>query len=434
DQLHLLKDEGFVLGVEAWTKASALLEAASARGDELPRVRIKLAALLTKSPEEQQRFYRLFDEYVEGFARKPQTPPPPPQSWWQRNQLAISMLGLFLLLAGSFTYWYIPRYLMPLQAEIEVFYDEGSLQAIARDRSSIKTYPPFFEDRIVSYEWQWDSLPGTGEKLSLQAIDPRQELKTISLRVKSQMGKESTAYFQLPIRMRRPASLNVEVDGYELSASLRPREAQLGRWRREGQDFDLRAKRDSILRSLKGQDPNIQLDSLKRRLTVKWELGDGNVAIGPSLRHTYAEEDSGAMTLRVFLEKQIFRADSLITIYDTIERNLSIPKINPIPPVPVSRRPLALPNINDLRKPVQDYFLILMLTLLALLVYGLYEILRSRREKLVLSALEERAPPLQQHLEVALPDTDLFRSDAFDAAANELRARRQGEAEALDVP
>lgn len=107
--LQWLRESGFRVGTDHYTKVSQLLKALP-QGTEAGELRTLLAPLFARSPKEQQRFYQLFDRYYAQYAAPASAaaveaaePGPTRTGWLTQVRQSLNHRWVFAIFAISFS-------------------------------------------------------------------------------------------------------------------------------------------------------------------------------------------------------------------------------------------------------------------------------------------------------------------------------------------
>ncbi|MEM8890843.1 MAG: PKD domain-containing protein, partial [Bacteroidota bacterium] len=397
-------------------QVAALLEASARRGDDSKRIKVKLGALLAKDIEHQKRLYRLFDQYLEQHSWQfvPTKEKPPENSrlriWWERNGLALSLglIGLTLmLLIGR---WYTYNYLVDLQSSAnapQINHLNGWVHL--SHNSSIRQFPPFVSDSIKETRWIWGdgSEDSFGDHVIHQFSDLNQSYEVIFYQELGN-GKRDTG--KVNIAFKNPAEVRIMPDIDNFSVGL-----------------ETTYLFPDNMRGAIEMNPGLknQLDSLNDKLELSWDLGDGSLDSGLSVSHRYRDSGNYTILVKSRLKEDIGALKQGLTFTDSI--SVKVPLRKNLSLIPVSKIDIKPPNINDLVKVDNSYWLFLVLSLIALGIYALYEYLIWRRRRAVLEGSADKLPPLRQKLRIEMPELNLYGNAYFGRITTLLRKRRDSE-------
>ncbi|MDW3648611.1 MAG: SUMF1/EgtB/PvdO family nonheme iron enzyme [Bacteroidia bacterium] len=400
---------------------SELLEASARRGDSPQKIKQKLAAVLAKDGEQQRRIYRLFDQYREkhslGLLRKKKEVQPASivKIWWDRNKIALLLLGLSLISMSAAAYLYTVSNLIYVEADSfapsvndisgEVFMEENSL---------IKDYS-FARDSVVQTIWDWgDGSKRDTAKTASHRYDDLDRSYKITYTVLTARGKKSDGSRRVNFNPTCIATINSQIKNYELTASA---------------NFFLPVK---IYDSFgPNEELEKQADSIRNLMSYSWDLGNGEIIEKDSIIYRYPSVESSYVVKLISRQFDPKHPDVLLCSHiDSII--IDLPRVVDLPLVPVNKLEIKAPDVSDLRQE-EDYGLYFLLSLIALALYGLYELIIWSNRRAVLDESAEKLPPLRQKLKIELPDLNLFGNDHFASVATQLRARRVSGIKSLDL-
>ncbi len=459
-----------------------LLNQQAGRSDpEMARLRVQLAALLAHSEEEQALVYEAFDRYVARYSFAPAKTDGGDKEKKRRQRQARRLRTLFLTVSLSLALLVLLGILArPTPYLVALTHaPSGTVLAEVRETSILgrmldREFPRWFGSSRYAWETT-DGQSGTQPRLALR-YDRLGQAQQLTLQVQ-RWWRTDTLRYTFP----QPQDERVEL----IRRQGQPRlvKDSLGRrWRftpelreeiqlRQGTDAALaprwgpavsltasdslpvawlpalREASDTRLAAnlLRGWDSLQQAFLAAHAVEVShtWDLGDGTQADGPRASHTFAPDSSYRIR---YLRRTRYRhrQTGQIAYQDSLrlETELDLRQPEP-PPVPPNLLPVPLPevalveeDISDLLRLAPSYrYVPSYLSLLLLLLYGLYELYRWWRARVVLDASQATlGPPLSQQLQIEPPEAKRFAGDTYDQAFVDLRRRAPGEGLELNLP
>ena len=461
DLLTELRLQGFSIGVDTHIRLNQFLNRWHEGEDkDLSRLRTQLATLLAHTEADQERFYQHFDQFLEHHTYKPPASSTifsrwdPSYRWMILLRVMVSMLrlttifsrrarfyrGLFLFGALVLTLGVMAAYIYSKRGVAVRFawqQQAHTLDLWLEDESEVFTFPLFWNDSVLSREWMINDsiLPDNGKRVRFTA--PGSGTYTVRLRVQSRTRQDTLLQRNLPIKrpLRRPTWTVQQLSDKRIEISV-------------SQARNV----DSLIQPLTFYDSLQSSPGLNQFLVEKetafrnqyrairaytWRLGDNTQTHGPKVSHTYVDYGTYPIQLRLTRQIQDAQTGQLLAVYrDTIQQTTFVEPdtsevdINPVP-IPVLE--LEEEDISDLLKDARSPSWPYWLTLLLVLLYGLYETYLRLTRKVVLDSSPERGPPMDVELQVERPDISLFQAESFETTALRLRERQRGEAEELDL-
>ncbi|MEM6262312.1 MAG: SUMF1/EgtB/PvdO family nonheme iron enzyme, partial [Bacteroidota bacterium] len=400
--LDELKELGFDMGVDTYERVHQLINQQVDRSDaDLEQLKYRLSALLAKSEAQQELFFRVFEAYVDRYAYVPpsveKTAEEAPASGW-KWAVGIGVILGFLLLG----IWVARS-------------TQGLSFAYAQDIRSyeltVSTQPPSFfgltrED--VSFAWKVEGQMYRGEP----SLDINEDI-----------------YWSTILPFDTSGTYQVVMFAYEKSEAF---DSLVQTVKISPPELPCQASFTFVTDSLQplsvlftGTSQNLGNEDT---LSYEWDFGDQTSDSIPDPVHLYAQPGPYPVELRIMTpDSSCFdTARRLITLVSPdslyIPQKVTLPGLQPIQN-----------DITDLLVPTGGWQLPLWVSLGLLLAYVVFEYFRWNRRKLVLDAAPFRNQPFKTRLDLEDPTIDLFNFREFYEATRDLRARKVGRQQELDI-
>ena len=430
-----LRLQGFAIGVDSHIRLNRFLNRWH-EGEEkdLTRLRTQLSTILAHTKADQERFCQHFDRFVE---RHTYEPPSATTSAGKNKYLYAGWFAIGALLVTLIVlmaYVYTQR---GVDARFAWQQQAHTLDLWLEDESEVFTFPILWNDSVRSRKWIINDsiLPDTGKRVKFTAPNPG--IYTVNLLVQSRVGQDTLTQQRLSLRnpFQRANWTLKQVE--EKQVELRVNPIRKTDDRILPLTFYDSLQGNAALNQFLSQKETAFREQYRSTQTYDWDLGDGTQQKGDSVSHVYGSYDN--YEIQLLLTRRIIDSQTgqLFRVYKDsytktafVEQDTSEVDIEPVP-IPVLD--LEEEDISDLLKPQRSPSWPYWVTLLLILLYGLYEAYLRLTRKLVLDSSPERGPPMDIELQVERPDISLFQADSFEATALRLRERQRGEAEELDL-
>ena len=446
-----LRDQGFAVGLDRYEQVGRLLDALP-EGYEAGDVRNVLAPLFAKSPEEQQRFYRLFDRYYAQYSRQKahsQTLEPAKvgrtilqkyrhQLETQVNQRWIFILGA-LLSAGFLIYLLI-----------QVFW---SIKGTENRTSAGKYLAEYGLDQdhywrhLGNYVWRdltgqaqaCDSLEGmvfSYEEKSVDAnggvFDFRPEIKLdtgwrfrwwVDDSLRSQEPFPRLTLDAKPDQWRTGHEVRLELEtGYGCQSSFqRLIELSLAPTCQAQFDFDSILSR-GLLVSLKASPVVADFDEI---VSWEWTLAGEVLGLGPKLDYLFS--NPGRYTICLAIRSAQGCEDQYCQTLDLTEEIESMDLVRlPAPPMPE-------PDLSPLNSSPLGAFYPLFVLIILLAGLIAYDIFKYNRSQVFKGKTRSTRGPFTWKIRLPQPPS-LYSEDDIHAGSIQLRRRQDSEIQILDLP
>ena len=447
--LDSLRLQGFSLGVDAHLRINQLLN--EWEGGSVEELRVQLGALLARDLKEQESFYRAFDAFVAAHSyqplRKKEENRPLDFFPW--------LMGLIALLTLSGIAYSLYRANTGVDAGFEYYQSAYTYQTWFRDTSRVKQLSFFTSDSISQRSFLLDDTL-LYERDQVITFEPSQPgLHKAFLSVESRRGGDSVVK-EIPVSYPLDPELqNIATTGttvtYRLRVNSHIRQLPSEALQRIVEEVDsLFWKKNTVTDSIRifwGEE-QAQIRGVRKDEGVWiWEgegqgWSDSLTLKEDTLRYTY--ETYGNKEVELWLSSTWYdRTTGEKVLSQKGDREL-LP-IELIPPEEEDNSPVSLngidlePQEEDLSDLVKDpprglrERWPLGLTLLILLLAGLYELRLFYLRRVVLDTTAQGSPS-QKALKIPRPLVALFRGEVYEMAARRLRRRRLGEGEEVDIP
>lgn len=409
-----LRSHGFSVGSDTYLAVNHLINNWNEeKKDSLTSLKVALGVVLARDQEEQEKLYRIFDDYIEQYAFIPlsqinSNPKKKIISNWWRDVLAISCLNILLIFGIGSAWIWSER---GVEAQFVWQQQNGALTLWLEDTSNVFSIDPIFKDSIIHRVWVIDSVDTIQGKLRSFTFDTA-GVHEVEFIVNSIYGQDIISQ---EITLIPPCEVNIRMKESGDTAFLSAIPPQFPA-------FELR--NTSIHDSLRG------FPNEKSIYQYSWDFGDGTPLSNDStVKHQYT--DTGQFVVRLFFD--VYTNDSLLC-QGTATKNF----INKKEDLSESLVPL------DIEENVEyDEAAILGLeysetwpywiTLLLFSFYLIYELYRFLTHRLVLNSSAQRGPPMRQELILNPPNVNLFGNEIFESIAQNFRRRRLGDALELNL-
>lgn len=428
--LSRLQREGFSYGVDVHLQLQTVLRNLSEEVRQNPyELKWLIAPVLAQSVEEQQTFYRVFDEYFreeiqplldDGFAGlQPPPPPPPPEAprWTMPRWLATTILAVcsLLVLYGLYRLIFQPQYQFHPNFEIQT--ENG------RETATNPPYPMAYlgdsvmvvnlsneREDTLGYQFIWrfgeghDSLISASPQLYYQYQTAGNKQVRLTIRDR-ETGADSTLI--RPVMVACPYQLNARFN------------------------FDWQATEKAAVPRVEDEitfTPDLIGGDT---LAYFWDFGDGTTSEEIAPTHVYDSVGSYAVELRISRKN----AGSNIPCGKDAEHEKIVSIARSVDQVGLNPIPLVVDPIK-LPRSFTYWGILLLATLVGLILFGLGMLVLATR------FLWKRTHPPELNggdegpYDIPFPKQDSLIAadrDLYDLA-NRLRMRRESSTQKIDLP
>ncbi|MEM9984375.1 MAG: PKD domain-containing protein, partial [Bacteroidota bacterium] len=449
--IEWLRDQGFAVGLDRYEQVGRLLDVLP-EGYEAGDVRSVLAPLFAKSPEEQQRFYRLFDRYYAQYSRgktSPQTVTPgkPGEKILQKylHRLGTKVNQRWIFVLGALVSAVLLIYLI-----IQVFW---SIKGTDNQAAAGKYLAEYGLDReqywkhLGDYVWRdltgkaqaCDSLEGMVFSYEEKSVDAtggifefRPEVNLypdwqfrwwVDDSLRSHDPFPRLALKAKPDQWKTGHEVRLEVEtGYGCQSSFqRLIELSVAPTCQSRFDFDSVLSR-GLLVSLQANPIVADFDEI---VTWEWNLDGEVLGLGPQLDYLFA--DPGRYTICLKIRSARGCEDQICQTLDLTEQTESMDLVRlPAPPMPE-------PDLSPLNSSPLGAFYPLFVLIILLVGLIAYDIFKYNRSQVFKGKKRSGKGPFTWKIHLPQPPS-LYSEDDRHAGAIQLRRRQDSEIQVLDLP
>jgi|GEM_PF-4499478 len=448
--IDYLRQNGFSVGVDSYVKVENLLNSLD---PEFPAHRLKtlLCPLFAQGPYEQQRFYYLFDQYiqivskVENESLGQEEPPPDLTSdpivkpkrnlrsiigLWRRHLFIGTLLTLILT-------FFIGRSFIGYTKAKAHLHSKG-LPITFVNRAKYTLAYTFFrplpcEDLSAEFDRSIISYPNGTFEVFFTAKTPAYASSWIWAPERDTLIRSKDIYLSYTYKQEGNYNVCLQVETPQGCTAEYCEQIELIAPKSCSASFQTVTNQQQVYfvdASLSG----------KQIVSWKWDFGDGTQSLVKDPEHTYKNEEEYKVCLSIVTEdsctdeycQTIVIAPSRQRV-DTNQVPVDFIGLQAAPPLDKVGNAPDIPWFSRFIGPILPW--LHLLVLIGVIVgYLVYESFRRRRKQLILNRESQTEPPFKWELQIeANQQIPIYPPRTFQKLAAQLRRRQEGDSDILDM-